>query len=317
MTFGEGTNNIPNTLFHGCQALTAIEIPATVKTIGENAFEDCSALASVKLNEGLEQIGYRAFIGTVIPEIYIPSTLTAASRPFENNTTLNKVTFGEGMNNIPNTLFLGCNALTAIEIPATVKTIGENAFAECGQLSSVKLNEGLEQISYRAFCGTAVEKIDLPSTVKTIGAGAFENCEKLTEVTAINSYEWKLIGSYAFENCTSLIAIFIPGSVTNIGNDAFSGCKDLVISGYDKTYAQKYAEDNSIPFSKLGIQPGDLNEDGSVNLKDVVLLRRYVAGGWDTGLTKELADINGDGNVNLKDVVLLRRYIAGGFHVIF
>jgi len=62
-------------------------------------------------------------------------------------------------------------------------------------------------------------------------------------------------------------------------------------------------------------KPGDLNNDGSVNLKDAVLLRRYIAGGWNVALDENVADINKDGAVNLKDVVLLRRYIAGGWNV--
>ena len=60
---------------------------------------------------------------------------------------------------------------------------------------------------------------------------------------------------------------------------------------------------------------GDVNKDNIINLKDVVLIRRYIAGGWNAELNEEVADVNGDGAVNLKDVVLLRRYIAGGWGV--
>lgn len=60
---------------------------------------------------------------------------------------------------------------------------------------------------------------------------------------------------------------------------------------------------------------GDVNNDGAVNLKDVVLIRRYIAGGWGVELDESIADVNKDGAVNLKDVVILRRYIAGGWNV--
>ena len=62
---------------------------------------------------------------------------------------------------------------------------------------------------------------------------------------------------------------------------------------------------------------GDLNGDGYVNLKDVTILRRYIAGGWDIVIDESAADLNGDGAVNLKDVTLLRRKIAGGWDVAF
>ena len=65
----------------------------------------------------------------------------------------------------------------------------------------------------------------------------------------------------------------------------------------------------------LDDQTADLNENGKVNMKDVALLRRYIAGGWDVAADINAADLNGDGNVNLKDVTILRRYIAGGWNV--
>ncbi|MBR5371414.1 MAG: dockerin type I repeat-containing protein [Oscillospiraceae bacterium] len=58
---------------------------------------------------------------------------------------------------------------------------------------------------------------------------------------------------------------------------------------------------------------GDLNGDGKLDLKDVVLLRRAIAGGWNVTADPAAADLNGDSAVNLKDVILLRRTIAGGW----
>ena len=60
---------------------------------------------------------------------------------------------------------------------------------------------------------------------------------------------------------------------------------------------------------------GDVNNDGEIDLKDVVLIRRFIAGGWDVELDTETADVNNDNEVVLKDVVLIRRYIAGGWNV--
>ena len=60
---------------------------------------------------------------------------------------------------------------------------------------------------------------------------------------------------------------------------------------------------------------GDANNDGTVNLKDLVLVRKYVAN-YDEATGTSIVgissggDANGDGEINLKDVVLLRRYVA-------
>lgn len=57
---------------------------------------------------------------------------------------------------------------------------------------------------------------------------------------------------------------------------------------------------------------GDVNKDGVVDIKDVTILRRYLAGtvAADT-VDAPAADCNEDGVVDIKDVTVLRRYLAG------
>lgn len=57
---------------------------------------------------------------------------------------------------------------------------------------------------------------------------------------------------------------------------------------------------------------GDANDDGAVSLKDVLLIRKYVAGvieEKEIGLLASDTDIDGD--VTLKDILKLRKYVAG------
>lgn len=56
--------------------------------------------------------------------------------------------------------------------------------------------------------------------------------------------------------------------------------------------------------------PGDVNDDGVVDLKDLVRLRKYLAGA-DVVIHMGNADVNGDGLVDLKDLVRMRKYFAG------
>jgi hypothetical protein len=61
-----------------------------------------------------------------------------------------------------------------------------------------------------------------------------------------------------------------------------------------------------------GYLPGDVNDDGEVTTKDVLVLRRYIAGIDDYKKINPLAaDVNGDGEITTQDVLKLRRYIAG------
>lgn len=61
-----------------------------------------------------------------------------------------------------------------------------------------------------------------------------------------------------------------------------------------------------------GYLPGDANDDDDVNAKDVLLMRRYIAGLDETKKINTLAaDVVTDSDVNAKDVLKIRRVIAG------
>ena len=83
---------------------------------------------------------------------------------------------------------------------------------------------------------------------------------------------------------------------------------------YDTCTRCDYTTYKVIPM--LTVASADLNDDGRVNAKDIVLLMRYIAGGYGVELTTDAADLNRDGIVNTKDAVALMRYIAGGYDVV-
>lgn len=59
---------------------------------------------------------------------------------------------------------------------------------------------------------------------------------------------------------------------------------------------------------------GDADGNSSVDLRDVVRVQRFLAGGWNVTVD-EHADVNADGLYDLRDVMLLRRFLAGGWNV--
>lgn len=78
-------------------------------------------------------------------------------------------------------------------------------------------------------------------------------------------------------------------------------------------YVDASTEEGSV--TVLDYTPGDLNGDGKINISDVILLRRYIIGGYDVTINENAANVNDDGKINSADVILLRRYIAGGYGV--
>ena len=60
---------------------------------------------------------------------------------------------------------------------------------------------------------------------------------------------------------------------------------------------------------------GDADGNGEVNLRDVVLTLRHLAGGWNVRIDEKAADVDADGAVTTKDAVQITRHLAGGWDV--
>lgn len=88
------------------------------------------------------------------------------------------------------------------------------------------LNEGITSIGQNAFNNfSEISSITIPHSVKSLGHGAFYGCTRLTSVTIPNSVT--IFDIFAFAYCSSLTAITIPNSVESIGLYAFTNCSSL------------------------------------------------------------------------------------------
>ena len=104
-----------------------------------------------------------------------------------------------------------------VVIPNFITAIGEKAFYEYKNLTSVTI----------------------PESVTSIGDGAFSHCDSLVSVTIPDSVT--SIGKGVFSYCSSLANVTMPDSVTSIGNSAFWNCSNLVSVTVDK--GNKYYKD--------------------------------------------------------------------------
>ena len=223
---------LPNTLitigeemFYQSKLKTVV-IPANATTIGNSAFEQCASLISIDIPANVETIGTAVFWGC--------SSLTTVT--FEKGSQLKTIGGGSSYYGA----FSYCTALTSIEIPASVETIGASAFKGCSSLATVTFENGSQlktigggSYSSGAFSDcTALTSIEIPASVETIEAAAFKGCSSLATVTFENGSQLKTIGggsysSGAFSDCTALTSIEIPASVETIEASAFKGCSSL------------------------------------------------------------------------------------------
>lgn len=131
---------------------------------------------------------------------------------------------GKAVAAIGDSAFYQRSDITSITIATSVKSIGYSAFAGCANLTSVTLGSGLTLIGNGAFSDCdKLTSITLPDTVTTIDRYAFSLCDNLANVKLGNGST--SIDSSAFEACISLKSLTIPGSVTSIASGAFMRCE--------------------------------------------------------------------------------------------
>ena len=138
---------------------------------------------------------------------------------------ITSVTIPGSVKTIEALAFFNCMALKSITIPNSVTAIGEQAFMYCETLKSVNLPDGIQEIGEAAFWKSGLQSIDIPASVTTIGDDAFSYCKALQSIHIPASVT--AIGKEAFWECTGLQSIDIPASVKTIGEGAFVGCTGL------------------------------------------------------------------------------------------
>lgn len=122
--------------------------------------------------------------------------------------------------------FQECKDLTSISIGNNLTRIGNNAFRNCSNLYSVTIPNSVTSIGFAAFSGcTAICTISIPDNVTSIGWGIFSGCKKLDSVHIGDGVT--TIPPSAFDGCSNLTSIAISQNVTLICDNAFKECKSL------------------------------------------------------------------------------------------
>lgn len=202
---GKPVTSIGNSAFWGCENLTEISIPNSVKYIGDFAFYTCYSLTNIHISSNVETIGNSAFA-------------------YCNRVT--DVYLAEGVISIGSSAFSNCTELKSCDIPNSVTTLGFSAFAYCTSMSHVTISNNLSSINSGVFnhC-SSLETIQIPSSILSIGSTAFSYCSNLASIIIPKNVT--SIGRYAFYVCTSLEKVIVSGDVATIGDYAFRNCSSL------------------------------------------------------------------------------------------
>lgn len=162
-------------------------------------------------------------------EVYNPNwTENGVSFPFGKGyhlyvggQELTHLSIPDQVETIPDYLFSGASSLQAVTFHDGVKGIGKSAFRGCSNLKNLEIPQSVTSIADYAFEGcTGVEgALALPS-VSTFGFRAFANCSSLISVELPSARE---LEKKIFEGCTSLQKAYLGRFVTAMP-PMFQGC---------------------------------------------------------------------------------------------
>ena len=196
----EGVNSLKDYVFNGCKGITSVKIPGSVTSIGNSAFQDCSNLVNVSISEGLLSINYYAFQGcTNLTTINIPSSVTTVnSFSFSNCTSLPIV---NGIRYADTYLVEAVEkSWSTYTIKSGTKFIGDEAFSNCSNLSSMFIPYGVKKIdSWMFYNCSSLTSVSLPSSIETISQ-LFVNTYNVNNVEIRGDISEVVGRSYPFSN---------------------------------------------------------------------------------------------------------------------
>ncbi len=276
--------------FYGCTKLAEVKTSANLETIERQSFMNCSSLTSIEFYDFVSTIGKEAFSGcTKLANVDLGSSVeTIQERAFYNAKALKNVVFPTVLRTIEKEAFYGCSTMTAIELPASVTSVGEYAFANCTNVETITVSNGLENLGDYAFmnCGK-VQSFTIPSSLVDLGIGVFQGWTSLKELNVdgsnldyaykngvlFNATYTKIIyvnasasGEFVVPETVTALAeglfagsaissIVLPDTIREIPAKAFQGCKNLT----------------SVTFPANLEKIGDMAFEGCTSLKSITI----------------------------------------------
>lgn len=148
--------------FFNCEALKEVTFGKNITDIQALAFYNCKSLKKIILPENLSELGDNAFLECVgAEEVFIPKTVEKWGLcPFEEMPSLTKVTFEDGLKTIGGGkgVFKNCK-VKSLTIPASVESIGHEAFQNISTLESISfegnapaIDHSFPDLAQKAIC---------------------------------------------------------------------------------------------------------------------------------------------------------------------
>lgn len=320
-------------VFKGCSQLREVKILSGIKSVGQGAFEDCGSLEKIEIPSSVTYISFYAFKNcSSLTKVTLPLSVTGINNhAFENCDKLREIIIPSSVQNMGDSVFSGCNNLVIkgfkdsfAEEYAKIHNILFMYINTISSADNIIVSYETENLEKPLFLNTILlkeddldyQKIDLLDKIAEEGISPEDVKFQVYDITLTDELQnivqpketatvkIPVPKEYQGENC-KVYHVRNNGGMVNM-NAEYSDNYLIFQTDHFSTYLITETE-----LIEQNIIYGDINADGGVNSKDVVLLKKHLAGYEGLTFDTVAADVNVDGNVDSKDAVRLLRHLAG------
>ncbi len=283
----EEIDSIGENAFGYCRSLTTFAIPDSVKVLEAGVLYGSSALEELTIGEGLNEV-----------HINISEGLTALKRVNYNAVRLNSlqlaqsekieaITIGPKVEVIPDYFAKNQRLLTSISFPDGLKTIGNEAFYCCNNITSIEIPHSVEYIGISAFLSAGIKTCRFPASEFVMGNGAFFGCISLQKMYSYVHPDNIQLGDGVFAYANNVATLYVPTRFLN-------------------------AYMNADQWNQFYIQPlddADVNMDGAITATDITEIYNILLG--NNHYASCYGDVDADNVVTAADLTRIYDILLG------
>ena len=223
ITLNEGLTEIGEMGFFNCSKIKELELPASLTTMGSNAFWNigikvvCHSAAPLTLPKSTMYSYQFKKCTVIVPVGSVAAYVAATDKGWdESNTYLTFAGLADGVEYRANDTEAW---VTGVADDTVVADIKDYLSIDGSQMPVTRIDA--------AFSGkTQLQKVTVPAAVKALPENMFKDCTSLNAVTFASGSQLQTIGKWAFMS-TAVAAIEIPEGVTELPDGVFKNCLSL------------------------------------------------------------------------------------------
>lgn len=223
ITLNEGLTEIGEMGFFNCSKIKELELPASLTTMGSNAFWNigikvvCHSAAPLTLPKSTTYSYQFKKCTVIVPVGSVAAYVAATDKGWdESNTYLTFAGLADGVEYRANDTEAW---VTGVADDTVVADIKDYLSIDGSQMPVTRIDA--------AFSGkTQLQKVTVPVAVKALPENMFKDCTSLNAVTFASGSQLQTFGKWAFMS-TAVAAIEIPEGVTELPDGVFKNCLSL------------------------------------------------------------------------------------------